>query len=111
ASSAARDTDAARIHVIDTLSASCGQALVAMRAAECAAGGADVEQVRAAALQAMAQTHVYAFVADLRYAVAGGRVPPLLKRVADLLGLHMLITLREGRIKPFAALRRGGRLM
>ena len=111
AASAARDTDAARIHVIDTLSASCGQALVAMRAAECAASGADVERVRAAALQAMAQTQVYAFVADLRYAVAGGRVPPLLKRVADLFGLHMLITLREGRIKPFAALRRGDGLM
>lgn len=109
--SAARDTDPDHIHVIDTLSASCGQALVTLSAAECAAAGGDVAQVRAAAAQAMENTRVYALIADLRYGVAGGRVPPLLKRLADLLRLRMLITIRDGRIKPFGALRARGPLM
>lgn len=109
--SAARETDGERIEVIDTFSVSCGQALIAMRAAECAAAGSDAETVRATARQAMADTRVYAIIADLRYAVAGGRLPPMLKRVADLLDLRVLVTARKGKVKPFAALRGRERLM
>jgi len=109
--SAARDVNADRVEAIDTLNASCGHALIAMSAAEAAQAGASVEQVREVVKQAMADTQVYAVIADLRYAVAGGRIPAWLKRVADAFGLHVLITVRDGRIKPFGALRKGGRLM
>lgn len=111
AASAARETDATRVEVIDTLTVSCAQALIAMRAAECAATGADASTVQAAARHAMTNTRVYALIADLRYAVAGGRLPPLLKRMADLLGLRMLVTTRKGKVKPFGALRGRSRLM
>lgn len=105
AMAAARDSGRGRVHVIDTLTVSCGEALVVLRAAEVAADGAGLETVCATARQAMAETRVWALIPDLRYAVAGGRMPRLLGRLADLFGLHMMVTVRDGRVRPCGALR------
>lgn len=102
---AARETAVDRIDVVDTRNVSAGQALIAMTAAECAADGHGPDAVRAAVAEAMAQVQVYGLIPDLRYGVAGGRLPPVVKRVADLFGLTLLVTARDGRVKPFRALR------
>lgn len=105
ARTAAREAGEDRIHVVDTLNVSAGQALVAIRAAEVAATGADLATVEAEVARAMAATRTFGMIADLRYGVAGGRLPPLLKRVADWFGLTLLVTARGGKVKPFRALR------
>ncbi len=107
AATAAREAGAGRIHVVDTLNVSAGQALVAIRAAEVAAAGADLTGVQDAVRTAMAGTRTYGMIPDLRYGVAGGRLPPLLKRIADWFGLTLLVTDRGGKVKPFRALRGG----
>jgi DegV family protein with EDD domain len=108
AQGAARDTAADRIDVIDTSNVSAGQALIAMRAAERAAAGGDAKAVVAAAHSAMTNTLTFAMIRDLRYGVAGGRLPAIVKRIADLFGLTLLVTARGGKVKPFRPLA-GGR--
>ena len=39
-------------------------------------------------------------IPELTSAVRGGRVKPLYKRIADLLGVALVVTLRNGRVKP-----------
>ncbi len=107
---AARDTASDRIEVVDTANVSAGQALIALQAAECAAAGGDADAVIATTRRAMTTTLTFAMVRDLRYGVAGGRLPPIVKRVADLFGLTLLLTARGGKVKPFRALRGRRRL-
>lgn len=104
ACTAARESGEARIHVIDTLNASTGLALVTVRAAEVAASGADHETVVKAARQAMTDTRTIALIRDLKYGVHGGRISPTVKKIADALGLTVLVGNRKGYIKPVSAL-------
>lgn len=111
AQTAARECAASRIHVLDTLNASSGQGLVAMAAAEAAQGGANLDEVLAAAREAMARTRTFALIRDLRYGVRGGRMPAFAEKLARWFGLTVLIANREGLVKPFSALLGRNRLV
>jgi DegV family protein with EDD domain len=104
ASSAARHGGDGKVQVLDTLNASAGQAWLAVLAAELAHGGADAASIAAAVAAARPRTHTYAVLPDLRYACAGGRLPPWTKWVADKLGLVIEIGNRtDGKIGPKGA--------
>ncbi len=102
ARSAAERTNApGRIHVIDSRNASLGQGQLAVFAAECAAAGLDVDTTIAAVRELLPQTHTFALLSDLRYAVRGGRVPPWVRTVATLLRLTVVLrTTADGRVSP-----------
>jgi uncharacterized protein len=104
ARSAASRVDASgRLHVVDSLNASVGQGLIVEFAAECAAAGLDAATTLTAIDKVKAETHTFALVRDLRYAVRGGRVPASRKWLADLLRITpVLRTERDGRIWPAA---------
>lgn len=108
---AAREVDDRHIEVVDSLTVSAGQALIAMTAAECASRGSSRAEVLEAIHVATTQTQVYGLIPDLRYGVAGGRIPALVKRIAELFGLYVLVTERSGKVKPFRALRGRRRLV
>lgn len=104
ASSAARHGGDGKVQVLDTRNASAGQAWLAVLAAELAQQGADAATVTAAVEAARPRTHTYAVLPDLRYACAGGRLPPWTKWVADQLGLVIEIGNRaDGKIGPKGA--------
>lgn len=73
--SAAARSDAARVHVVDTRNASCGQGLLAQRAAEWAAQGRDAAGIVADLEALVPRTRTYAYVRDLAHVVRGGRIP------------------------------------
>lgn len=100
AESAATRVDApGTIHVVDSRSASLGQGLIAMLAAECAVAGLTVDATLGRLQEAIAATRAFAVVKDLRYAVRGGRIPGYIKSVADLLRLTPVIrSTQDGRI-------------
>lgn len=104
AQTAARESGPARVHVLDTLNASAGQGLVAMAAAEAAQAGAGLDEVLAAARDAMGRTRTFALIRDLRYGVRGGRMPAFAEKLARWFGLTVLIANTEGFVKPFSAL-------
>jgi DegV family protein with EDD domain len=88
-----------RVTVIDSLNASLGEGLVAMYAAECAQAGHTGEEVVKAARAVIPNTHTYALVGRLDFAVRGGRVPRLVKTIADFLHLTpVLINQRKGKV-------------
>ncbi len=88
-----------RVTVVDSMNASLGQGLVAIYAAECAAAGYDPERVLEATRAVLPRTRTFGLVADLEYAVRGGRVPAWVKRVADTLRLMPILhNDRKGRV-------------
>ena len=96
---AARTTTHGKVTVVDSLSASLGQGLVVMYAAECAAAGYDAERVVAATRGIMPKTRVFGLVGSLEYAVRGGRVPRWVKNVADALRIMpVLHATADGRV-------------
>jgi len=91
--------DAGDIRIIDSLSATAGQGLLAMVAAEAAMSGMPVEAVQALLLEMIPRTRVFGIADDLSYAVKGGRVPAWVKRIAGFLRLNPVLTANaEGRI-------------
>jgi hypothetical protein len=98
---AAARVDAARVTVIDTGNAALGQGLIAMRAAEVAQRGGSAAEVIAAARAAIPLTVTYALVANLDFAVRGGRIPRAVKLLADLLRLGTILSSHpDGRVAP-----------
>lgn len=91
---AGRARTRARILTHDSGTVALGQGLVAMRAAEAAAEGADAEAVREAARAAGLRTRTWGCLVTLESAVRGGRVPAWIKPVADLLRLVPVLVVR-----------------
>jgi DegV family protein with EDD domain len=92
----ARARTRARILTHDSGTAALGQGLIAMRAAEAAAAGADAEAVREAAIVAGALTRTWGCLVTLEFAVRGGRVPAWIRPVADALRLVPILMVRPG---------------
>ncbi len=96
---AASRSTAGEIRVIDSLSATAGQGLLAIVAAEAASAGMSVGEVEALVLEMVPRTRVMGVAEDLSYGVRGGRVPAWFKRIADWLHFNpVMMASREGKI-------------
>jgi DegV family protein with EDD domain len=88
-----------RVVVIDSLNASVGQGLIATYTAECAQAGMSAEQVIAATRAILPRTHTFGLLGRLDFAVRGGRVPRIVKMLADWLNLTpILFSHRNGTV-------------
>ena len=98
--SAAERTNApGRIHVINSQNASLGQGMLVVFAAECAHAGLPVERTIEAVRRLIPETRSYGVLADMRYAVRGGRLPSWVRTVANLLRITPFIrTTPDGRV-------------
>jgi DegV family protein with EDD domain len=96
---AAGRPDAGEVRVIDSLSATAGEGLVAIIAAEAALSGMSADEVDALLQETIPRTRVVGVCDDLSYAVKGGRVPGWVKRVFGLLHLNPVLTAtRQGKM-------------
>jgi DegV family protein with EDD domain len=96
---AAGRPDAGDIRVIDSLSATAGEGLVAIVAAEAAMAGMSVDEVEALVRDTIPRTRVIGIVDDLRWAVKGGRVPGWVKGLFGVLRLSPVLTANsEGKL-------------
>lgn len=88
-----------QVIVIDSLNASVGQGLVATYAAECAQAGLGAAEVIAATRAILPRTHTFGLLGRLDFAVRGGRVPRVVKLLADWLHITpILINQKNGRV-------------
>jgi len=92
AKQAASRPESGDVLVIDSLSATAGQGLLAMAAAEAALKGWSRAQVETLLRELIPRTRVFGVVNDLQYAVRGGRVPAWVKRIADFLRISPVLT-------------------
>lgn len=105
---AQRSRDPQRITVIDSHSISVGQGLIAMYAAECARAELPLPVILSAVQRAIATTCLWATVADLDYAIRGGRLPRLAAWLAAILPVLPVLRVGGGRIGIAGLIRRGG---
>lgn len=99
AKQAAGRPDAGDVRVVDSLSATAGQGLLAMAAAEAAMAGLSADEIEALLLEWIPRTRVLGIADDLSYAVKGGRVPAWVKRLFGLFRLNPVLTAnREGKM-------------
>jgi hypothetical protein len=89
---AASRPESGEVRVIDSLSATAGQGLLAMAAAEAALKGWSLARVEGLLRELIPRTRVFAVADDLSYAVKGGRVPAWVKRIADFLHINPVLT-------------------
>jgi len=88
-----------KVVVIDSLNVSIGEGLVATYAAECAQAGLSGEQVIAATRAILPRTHTFGLLGRLDFAVRGGRVPRIVKLLADWLHITpILVNKKNGRV-------------
>ena len=79
------------ITLIDSRSASLGQGLIALHAAECIAAGLEQAEITQSIEAIRERTRTFALITDLSYAVRGGRVHPAVHQLARLLGIHPIL--------------------
>jgi DegV family protein with EDD domain len=89
-----------RVRVLDTETAAGAEGLVALAAAHRAAAGAGIDEVQAAARQAIDGVRLVATVPDLERLVASGRVPGMAGWAGSRLGVNPLFEFRSGRVRP-----------
>lgn len=86
-----------KVRVFDTQTASCGEGLLAVIAAEAAQMGASVTEIEALLEEYMPQTRTIAIAHDLAYLARGGRLPGWVKTCTDFMHVSPLVTARQGR--------------
>ncbi len=93
------------VTVLDSLSVSAGQGLIAITAAESAKSDASADEVIAAVRAAIPRTRAFALLGSVDYAVKGGRVPKFARVVARLLRVSIILaTQPDGRVTLGGAL-------
>ena len=104
---ARRDPD--NIEIFDTASAACGQALMVLYAAEAAAKGWETMAIVSKLKELRQSIQTFALVRDLSWGVRGGRVKPWMDTLSKRLNLHLILTTKEGVLKPCYVVRSGER--
>ncbi|MBT8135708.1 MAG: DegV family EDD domain-containing protein [Gammaproteobacteria bacterium] len=89
-----------RIRVVDSRTASLGQGLLVIDAAEAAQRGMNGKQIAERIELMKDRTETYCVLRDLSYGVRGGRIPARVKTIADLLHLTPVLAIRDGLVKP-----------
>jgi DegV family protein with EDD domain len=88
------------VEVVDSESASGGQTLVALAAAQCAGRGGTVAQVATAARDAARDVRLVGALSSLDGLARTGRVPGLVAGAARRTGWQFIFTLRNGVMRP-----------
>lgn len=105
AASAAERTDKDRVCVIDSKSVSVGLGLLVKHAGDLAVAGKTLKEIKSAVEGLVEKTTVFIVLDDLKFAVRGGRVPPLVQKIADFLRLRPVLSItKQGKVKPAGAL-------
>jgi DegV family protein with EDD domain len=86
------------VRVVDTMTASGGQALVVLAAAECAAAGGSADDVVKVAGDVASRVRLVATVPDLGHLVRSGRVPGIAGWAGRTLGISPLFELQGGHV-------------
>jgi DegV family protein with EDD domain len=86
----------AEVRILDSLSVTMGQGLVALAAAEAASGGAGLDQVVAAAESTRARLSVCGVLDTLENLRRGGRIGGAAAALGTLLSIKPVIEVREG---------------
>jgi len=86
-----------RVRVFDTKSASCGEGVLAVIAAEAAQKGMSLDEVEQLLTEFQPLNRVFGIPHDLSYIVRGGRLPSWVKKLTNFLHISPMLTEKNGR--------------
>lgn len=102
---AVRQSNVPAVSVLDSHTLSVAQGLLVMNAAEAVKAGKSHDDIVKLIEKNKPRTKLYAAIADLSYAVKGGRIPKAMKVVANIFRLvPVLSTNDEGKLIPIGVL-------
>jgi len=90
------------IAVIDSRSASAAEGLIVWATAQAVKAGMSAAKCTAITNHASRNTDVFVYVPSIEYFVRGGRLSPLQGRIAKLLRLLPVLTIKDGNLAPAA---------
>ena len=93
------------IHIFNTLSASIGQGLMGLAAADMAAAGQPIEAILAELERMRSEMRVFFVVDTLEFLQRGGRIGGAAALVGTLLKLKPLLHIANGRVEPLEKVR------
>jgi len=88
-----------RVRVFDTRSASCGEGVLAIIAAEAAQLGMSLDEIETLLTEYQPLNRAFAIPHDLSFIVRGGRLPAWVKKLTNFLHISPMISERDGRFK------------
>ena len=88
-----------RIRIVDSLQVSMGLGLLALRCAEMARDGLDMERVAGRARELVPRLKLVGVLQTLEYARRGGRVSGAVARVGALLNIKLVFEIRKGLVE------------
>lgn len=86
------------IMVIDSGTLSMGLGYLALAAAEAAAQGASVDEIKVIIEDLQPRTYLFAALSTLKYLAMGGRVSNLAASMGTLMSVKPILTIREGKL-------------
>jgi len=89
----------ARIHIVDSATASMGIGLLALLAAERATAGASGEEVVAELERRRGDIRLYVVLETLEYLKRGGRISPARAAIGGVLSVKPIITIDDGEVE------------
>jgi DegV family protein with EDD domain len=87
-----------KIAVIDSLSVSMGQGLMALEAAQAAQQGDGIEEIVARIESVSKRIHLYAALSTLKYLALSGRVGKFVAGMADTFDIKPILTVKDGKL-------------
>ena len=97
--------DPARVTVVDSMNASCGEALLVEAAARLRDTGASAEEIVAQLESLKARQVVVGLADDLKYLVMGGRLNPLVGKIGGALNIKPTLMIKDGVIEKEGVVR------
>lgn len=97
--------DPARVVIVDSLNASCGEALLVEAAARLRDTGASAEEIVAQLESLKARQMVVGLADDLKYLVMGGRLNPLVGKIGGALNIKPTLMIKDGVIDKAGVVR------
>ena len=88
------------VRVVDSRTASMGEGLITLAAADAAGSGADVDEVEAATRNAADRTKVFAALDTLEFLKKGGRIGGAQAFLGSLLSIKPIIEVGSGKVEP-----------
>ena len=91
--------DPARVTVVDSMNASCGEMLLVEEAVRLRDDGATVEEIVAHLEDIKTRQLLFGLADDLKYLVMGGRLNPLIGKVGGALNIKPTLMIKDGVIE------------
>ena len=88
--------DPARVTVVDSMNASCGEMLLVEEAARMRDAGASVQEIVARLEEIQGRQLLFGLADDLKYLVMGGRLNPLVGKVGGALNIKPTLMIKDG---------------